>query len=110
MTNDRHIDGHHKLIRYGMVTHGAIDGATRTVLWLSIENDNFSTTPRRLFHDAIGQYGCPSRIKPTEKFETLSVKRVMMLATFFKNNVICQIYESILVLVEPWFDLGYIRS
>jgi hypothetical protein len=29
-----HMDGHHKLIRYGLVTHGCIDGHTRVVIYL----------------------------------------------------------------------------
>ena len=29
-----HLDGHHKLIRWGIVIHGIIDGYCHTVLWL----------------------------------------------------------------------------
>lgn len=29
-----HNDGHHKLIRYGLVTHGCVDGNTRTIIYL----------------------------------------------------------------------------
>lgn len=31
-----HMDGHHKLIRYGLVTHGCIDGNSRVVIYLGI--------------------------------------------------------------------------
>lgn len=30
----RHIDGHHKLIRWRFVTHGGIDGFSRTIVYL----------------------------------------------------------------------------
>lgn len=29
-----HHDGHHKLIRYGLITHGCVDGFSRTVIYL----------------------------------------------------------------------------
>jgi len=52
----RHNDGHHKLIKWGMVTHGAIDGDTRCVVWLRVANDNLATTPLRCFHGAVHEY------------------------------------------------------
>jgi hypothetical protein len=30
-------DGHHKLIRYGLVTHGCVDGYSRTIIYLGIQ-------------------------------------------------------------------------
>lgn len=44
-----HIDGNHKLIRYGMVIHGCIDGSTRTIIYLSIKDNNTSATVLDLF-------------------------------------------------------------
>jgi len=44
-----HIDGNHKLIRYGMVIHGCIDGRTRTIIYLSITDNNTSKTVLDLF-------------------------------------------------------------
>jgi hypothetical protein len=31
-----HMDGHHKLIHYGFVIHGAIDGYSRRIIWLKV--------------------------------------------------------------------------
>ena len=35
-----YIDSHHKLIRWRMVTHGAIDGYSRVVLYLKCTSNN----------------------------------------------------------------------
>jgi hypothetical protein len=32
-----HHDGHHKLIRYGLVTHGCVDVYSRTIIYLGIQ-------------------------------------------------------------------------
>ena len=34
-----HNDGHHKLIRYGLVTHGCVDGKTRTIIYVGEQLD-----------------------------------------------------------------------
>ena len=35
----RHNDGHHKLIRYGLITHGCVDGNTRTIIYIGEQLD-----------------------------------------------------------------------
>ena len=39
-----HLDGHHKLIRWKFVTHGAIDGYSRTVIYLKCADNNRAGT------------------------------------------------------------------
>ncbi len=39
-----HIDGHHKLIRWRIVTHGGIDGFSRIPVYLVASNNNHATT------------------------------------------------------------------
>lgn len=39
-----HFDGHHKLIRWGFIVHGAIDGFSRRIMWLECKTNNFSET------------------------------------------------------------------
>ena len=58
-----HIDGHHSLIRWRMVVHGAIDGYSRMIVYLQCATNNRSLTVYRLFKQATEQYGIPSRVR-----------------------------------------------
>ena len=58
-----HIDGHHKLIRYGIVTHGCIDGFSRVIMYLVTSNNNRATTQLHNFLQAILIHGAPSRVR-----------------------------------------------
>jgi len=58
-----HLDGHHKLIRWGLVTMGCLDGYSRAVIYLSCNNNNRSTTALALFNDGVSRYGMPSRVR-----------------------------------------------
>ena len=55
-------DGHHKLVRWGMVTHGAIDGYSRLVVFLRCSNNNTAETVYNLFLSAVQRFGLPSRM------------------------------------------------
>ncbi len=56
-------DGHHKLIRWRFVTHGAIDGYSRLVVYLKCSTNNMAGTVHDLFLGAVQQYGLPSRVR-----------------------------------------------
>ena len=59
----RHLDGHHSLVRWGLVIHGCIDGFSRRILFLKCSNNNLSQTVLELFFKAIEKDGFwPSRI------------------------------------------------
>ncbi|XP_026111037.1 uncharacterized protein LOC113085763 [Carassius auratus] len=58
-----HLDGNHKLIRWRIVIHGAIDGYSRLVTFLQASNNNRSSTVMNCFLDAISKYGVPSRVR-----------------------------------------------
>ena len=58
-----YIDCHHKLVRWGIVTHGAIDGYSRLVVYLQSSNNNKAQTVYDLFLTAARQYGLPSRVR-----------------------------------------------
>ncbi len=51
-----HIDGHHKLIRWGLVIHGCIDGGSHTIIYLGIADNNRSTIAVRFFKDGAERY------------------------------------------------------
>ena len=39
-----HIDGHHKLIRYGLIIHGGVDGCSRVSTYMRLNNNNTAFT------------------------------------------------------------------
>mmetsp|Transcript_25666 Transcript_25666/g.36809 ORF Transcript_25666/g.36809 Transcript_25666/m.36809 type:complete len:316 (-) Transcript_25666:225-1172(-) len=58
-----HIDGNHKLIRYGMVIHGCIDGRTRCIIYLALKNSNSSKVVLDLFKDGVNRFQLPDRVR-----------------------------------------------
>ena len=39
-----HMDSHHKLIRWRFITHAAVDGFSRTIVYIKCTNNNKSET------------------------------------------------------------------
>ena len=86
-----HCDGHHKLIRWGIVVHGFIDGFCQTVSNIEIYEDpmmtltrvqivgirastnNRSDTVEKVFQDAVRRFGWPSRIRGDRGGENIRV-------------------------------------
>jgi len=58
-----HIDGHHKLIRWRIVTHGGIDGFSRTIVYLRSSVNNMASTVMSCFTDAVSKYGVPDQVR-----------------------------------------------
>ena len=56
-----HMDSHHKLIRWRIVIHGAVDGFSRKVLYLTCANNNRASTVVSLFSSAADSHGLPER-------------------------------------------------
>ena len=54
-----HIDGYHKLIRWGLVIHGGIDGYSRLITFLRVSNNNRSETVLGAFLEAIDEFWTP---------------------------------------------------
>lgn len=61
-----HVDGHHKLILWGIVIHGIVDGYCRTVVAMKPSTNNQSTNVLQLFVDAVKEYDSPPEFVVTE--------------------------------------------
>ena len=69
-----HLDGHHSLIRWGLVVHGCIDGFSRRIMFLHCSPNNLSETVLSLFLDAVEKDGLwPSRIRVDRGVENVLV-------------------------------------
>ncbi|XP_064384818.1 uncharacterized protein LOC135333721 [Halichondria panicea] len=81
-----HMDGHHKLVRWGMVTHGAIDGYSRLVVFLRCSNNNTAETVYNLFLSAVQRFGLPSRMRSDYGGENYRVAAHMLESRGYDRN------------------------
>ena len=72
-----HIDGLHKLIRWGFVVHGGIDGYSRMITFLKCSIDNKAATVLDNFIEATRKYGLPSRVRLDRGSENVEVAQYM---------------------------------
>ena len=56
-----HVDGHHKLIRWGLVVHRGIDRYSHTVVYLRCSDDNRADTVMSAFEEAVQMHGSASK-------------------------------------------------
>ena len=69
------LESHHKLIRWRLVTHAAIDGYSRLVLYAKCVPNNFADTVLQLCLGAVNCYGLPSRVRSDQGLENTYVAR-----------------------------------
>uniref|UniRef100_A0AAV2KJI2 Integrase core domain-containing protein n=2 Tax=Knipowitschia caucasica TaxID=637954 RepID=A0AAV2KJI2_KNICA len=72
-----HVDTNHKLIRYGFVIFGGIDGYSRKIMYLEAATDNKSTTALGFFLGSVAENGLPSRVRGDQGVENLQIARFM---------------------------------
>ena len=74
----RHIDGHHKLIRWHIVIHGGIDGFSRLPVCLKASTNNTSGTVLKHFLGAVASFGLPSGVRCDKGGENVWVSEYML--------------------------------
>ncbi|SCZ87923.1 BZ3500_MvSof-1268-A1-R1_Chr2-3g05391 [Microbotryum saponariae] len=72
-----HLDGNHKLSRWGFVIHGCIDGYSRMITFLRVSRDNRASTVLEYFEEAVNLFGWPSRVRSDYGGKNVGVKRLM---------------------------------
>ena len=68
-----HLDGNHKIIRWGFVIHGCVDGYSRRVMFLRASTNNKANTVFTLFTEAIEKFGLPYRVRGDQGIENVDV-------------------------------------
>ena len=63
----------HKLIRYKLVIHAAIDGFSRLITFINCADNNRSETVLDQFIMATSEYGVPSRIRTDHGGENVKI-------------------------------------
>lgn len=61
-----------------MVFHGCVDGFSRSIIYLSCENNNRASTVLSLFWTGVQQFGLPSRVRSDHGRENIGVARFML--------------------------------
>ena len=73
-----HADGNHKLIKYRLVVHGAIDGFSRLITYLRCSDNNRASTVLDCFLDGVSEYGMPARIRTDKGGENVDIWQYMV--------------------------------
>lgn len=68
-----HLDGNHKIIRWGFVIHGCVDGYSRRVMFLRASTNNKANTVFTLFMEAVENFWLPRRVRGDQGIENVEV-------------------------------------
>ena len=80
-----HIDSNHKLIRWRMVIHGAVDGYSRKILYLKCANNNKASTVVSMFSNAAFTFGIPDKVRSNRGGENTDVRHYMLDTTIWNH-------------------------
>lgn len=73
-----YVDGHHKLIRWRLVTHAGIDGYSRMIVFMKCSDNNRATTVYGAFLEAVDGLSLPSRLRCDQGRENILVAAHML--------------------------------
>lgn len=72
-----HVDTNHKLIRWGFVISGAIDGFSRLVTALRCVDNNRSDSLLKVFREATEEFGLPRSVRVDQGMENIRIAEFM---------------------------------
>jgi len=81
-----HMDGNHKLIRWGIVIHGCIDGCTRYIIYLVARDNNRAETVLDAFVEGVARNQLPLRVRGDKGGENVRVADYMILHRGVNTN------------------------
>ena len=73
-----HIDTNMKLRHWRMCIHGCVDGFSRAIIYLRVNNNNRATTVLSCFQQATSEWGNPSRVRADNGGENVAVGDYMV--------------------------------
>ena len=73
-----HIDGHHKLVRWRFVIHGAVDGFSQTITYLHCSNKNRASTVLDLFQNSVALFYLPDHIRSDRGGKNMDIWRYII--------------------------------
>lgn len=83
-----HIDGNHKLVRWGFVIHVAIDGFSRLVTFAETSTNNLSATVLNHFLQAVDTFGRPLRVRTDHGGENSRVWQDMVASNGVQSVIV----------------------
>ena len=76
----RHLDSHHKLIKWRFITHAGIDGFSRTITNITCANNNKSETVLQQFLIGTDEFGLPFHVRTDHGGENIKVWEYMLIS------------------------------
>lgn len=73
-----HLDGNHKLIRWGFVIHACVGRFSRTIMFLKCSTNNQVATVLQLFLNAVREFGIPCRVRGDQGTKKIQLARYMI--------------------------------
>ena len=83
-----HLDGNHKMIRWRLIIHAAVDGFSRCITYIKCSNNNCANTVLEAFLEGISVFGLPEHVRSDHGGENIRVWEYMLSLSNKPSSVI----------------------